>query len=188
MNVWSILFLVAWDISQRNGTKTVQKRVVRWEDMRDCSLHLVGRSDEEASWIFQRKTTGESINIMCTSSQTEPLSENSCSWTQCQLFIQSIAYILKFFDDAESLRIHFSTSLGLSVKRLSNIFETAFIEINEMSHGLKSRPLERAYIQSCPCPWCSKVFWFAGQHNQMWTTFTNVLTFLYLTRNTKHRS
>ncbi|KAH0927886.1 LOW QUALITY PROTEIN: hypothetical protein HID58_020142 [Brassica napus] len=33
-----------------------------------------------------------------------------------------------------SLRIHFSTSFVLSVKRLSNISETVFKELNEMSH------------------------------------------------------
>ena len=44
----------------------------------------------------------------------------------------------------QSLRIHFSTSLGVSVERLSDIFETAFKGVlNEMSLGviLKKKPI-----------------------------------------------
>ncbi|WZY96404.1 hypothetical protein YC2023_068733 [Brassica napus] len=60
----------------------------------------------------------ERVTRFCVYLLNKTLSENSFSW-----------------QDTTSLRIHFSTSLGVSVKRLSNIFETAFKELNEMSHG-----------------------------------------------------
>lgn len=37
----------------------------------------------------------------------------------------------------QSLRIHFSTSLGVSIERLSCIYSTAFRELNEMRHGVR---------------------------------------------------
>lgn len=37
----------------------------------------------------------------------------------------------------QSLRIHFSTNLGVSVERLSDIFAIAVKELNEMSHRVR---------------------------------------------------
>ncbi|CAF2107955.1 unnamed protein product [Brassica napus] len=73
--------------------------------------------DELDSYMYQ--TVGHQIirvTRFCVYLLNKTLSENSFSWK-----------------DTTSLRIHFSTSLGVSVKRLFNIFETAFKELNEMS-------------------------------------------------------
>uniref|UniRef100_A0A0D3B9M1 Diphthine--ammonia ligase n=1 Tax=Brassica oleracea var. oleracea TaxID=109376 RepID=A0A0D3B9M1_BRAOL len=58
------------------------------------------------------------VSRFCVNLLNKTLSENSFSW-----------------QDTTSLRIHFSTSLGVSVERLSDIFETAFKVLNEMSGG-----------------------------------------------------
>ena len=50
----------------------------------------------------------------------------------------------------QSLRIHFSTSLGVSVERLSDIFETAFKVLNEMSGGVIFNGLKEAIFNLVP--------------------------------------
>ncbi|EOA29968.1 hypothetical protein CARUB_v10013071mg [Capsella rubella] len=72
-----------------------------------------------------QETSGEEEQLervpkFCVYLLNKTLSENSFSW-----------------QDMTSLRIHFSTSLGVSVEKLSDIFASAFRELNEMSDGVK---------------------------------------------------
>ncbi|CAH8361559.1 unnamed protein product [Eruca vesicaria subsp. sativa] len=96
----------------------VQKRVV---DGKIC-VTVLSISAEVMRKLVE--TSGEEkqlekVSRFCVYLLNKTLSENSFSW-----------------QDTTSLRIHFSTSLGVSVERLSDIFETAFKELNEMSHGV----------------------------------------------------
>ncbi|CAH8259295.1 unnamed protein product [Arabidopsis lyrata] len=93
----------------------VQKRVV---DGKMCVTVL------SISAELMRKHQGEEeqlerVSRFCVYLLNKTLSENSFSW-----------------QDMTSLRIHFSTSLGVSVETLSDIFASAFRELNEMS-GVK---------------------------------------------------
>ncbi|KAL1211604.1 hypothetical protein V5N11_023609 [Cardamine amara subsp. amara] len=74
---------------------------------------LHGASGEEEQQL-------ERASRFCVYLLNKTLYENSFSW-----------------QDTTSLRIHFATSLGVSVERLSNIFTSAFRELNDMSHGVK---------------------------------------------------
>ncbi|CAL9219550.1 unnamed protein product [Arabidopsis halleri] len=94
----------------------VQKRVV---DGKMCVTVL------SISAELMRKLQGEEeqlerVSRFCVYLLNKTLSENSFSW-----------------QDTTSLRIHFSTSLGVSVETLSDIFASAFRELNEMSDGVK---------------------------------------------------
>ncbi|XP_018493054.1 diphthine--ammonia ligase isoform X2 [Raphanus sativus] len=75
----------------------------------------------------------ERIPRFCVYLLNKTLSENSFSW-----------------QDTTSLRIHFSTSLGVSLKRLSDMFETAFKELNEMSHGVTFSGLKEPIFNLVP--------------------------------------
>ncbi|KAJ0237093.1 Diphthamide synthase [Hirschfeldia incana] len=75
----------------------------------------------------------ERVTRFCVYLLNKTLSENSFTW-----------------QDTTSLRIHFSTSLGVSVKRLSNIFETAFKKLNEMSHGGRVGDLKEPIFNLVP--------------------------------------
>ncbi|WZZ79906.1 LOW QUALITY PROTEIN: hypothetical protein YC2023_100478 [Brassica napus] len=100
---------------QTNGTQDfVQKRVV---DGKIC-VTVLSISAEVMRKLHEPEEEQqlERVTRFCVYLLNKTLSENSFSWK-----------------DTTSLRIHFSTSLGVSVKRLFNIFETAFKELNEMS-------------------------------------------------------
>ncbi|KAG5405387.1 hypothetical protein IGI04_011506 [Brassica rapa subsp. trilocularis] len=73
------------------------------------------------------------VSRFCVYLLNKTLSENSFSW-----------------QDTTSLRIHFSTSLGVSVERLSDIFETAFKVLNEMSGGVIFNGLKEAIFNLVP--------------------------------------
>ncbi|KAF3514057.1 hypothetical protein F2Q69_00002974 [Brassica cretica] len=75
----------------------------------------------------------ERVSRFCVYLLDKTLSENSFSW-----------------QDTTSLRIHFSTSLGVSVERLSDIFETAFKVLNEMSGGVASNGLKEPIFNLVP--------------------------------------
>ncbi|CAN7057675.1 unnamed protein product [Brassica oleracea var. botrytis] len=107
--------MVVGGISQTNGTQDfVQKRVV---DGKIC-VTVLSISAEVMRKLHEPEEEQqlERVTRFCVYLLNKTLSENSFSWK-----------------DTTSLRIHFSTSLGVSVKRLFNIFETAFKELNEMS-------------------------------------------------------
>ncbi|KAH0881578.1 hypothetical protein HID58_068972 [Brassica napus] len=92
----------------------VQKRVV---DGKIC-VTILSISTEVMKKLHEPKEEQqlERVTRFCVYLLNKTLYENSFSW-----------------NDTTSLRIHFSTSLGVSVKRLFNVFETAFKELNEMS-------------------------------------------------------
>ncbi|XP_010463925.1 PREDICTED: diphthine--ammonia ligase [Camelina sativa] len=99
----------------------VQKRVV---DGKMCVTVLsisaeVMRKLQEASGEEEEQQL-EKVSRFCVYLLNKTLSENSFSW-----------------QDTTSLRIHLSTSLGVSVERLSDTFASAFRELNEMSDGVK---------------------------------------------------
>ncbi|KAF8054057.1 hypothetical protein N665_1354s0017 [Sinapis alba] len=73
------------------------------------------------------------VSRFCVYLLDKTLSENSFSW-----------------QDTTSLRIHFSTSLGVSLKRLSDMFETAFEGLNEMSHGVTFNGLKESVFNLVP--------------------------------------
>nr|VDC92464.1 unnamed protein product [Brassica oleracea] len=73
------------------------------------------------------------VSRFCVYLLDKTLSENLFSW-----------------QDTTSLRIHFSTSLGVSVERLSVIFETAFEVLNEMSLGVISNGLKEPIFSLVP--------------------------------------
>ncbi|XP_010485824.1 PREDICTED: diphthine--ammonia ligase-like [Camelina sativa] len=98
----------------------VQKRVV---DGKMCVTVLsisaeVMRKLQEASGEEEQQL--ERVSRFCVYLLNKTLSENSFSW-----------------QDTTSLRIHLSTSLGVSVERLSDTFASAFRELNEKSDGVK---------------------------------------------------
>ncbi|KAF3583875.1 hypothetical protein F2Q69_00032416 [Brassica cretica] len=92
----------------------VQKRVV---DGKIC-VTVLSISTEVMKKLHEPKEEQqlERVTRFCVHLLNKTLYEYSFSW-----------------NDTTSLRIHFSTSLGVSVKRLFNVFETAFKELNEMS-------------------------------------------------------
>ncbi|ESQ49638.1 hypothetical protein EUTSA_v10020155mg [Eutrema salsugineum] len=97
----------------------VEKRVV---DGKICVTVLsisaeLMRKVQEASGEEEQL---QRVSRFCVYLLNKTMSENSFSW-----------------QDTTSLRIHFSTSLGVSVERLSDIFEIAFKELNEMIHGVR---------------------------------------------------
>ncbi|KAF8107716.1 hypothetical protein N665_0118s0080 [Sinapis alba] len=109
----------------------VQKRVV---DGKICVTVLsisaeVMKKLQESSGEEQL----ERVSRFCVYLLNKTLTENSFSW-----------------QDTTSLRIHFSTSLGVSVKRLSNIFETALKELNEMCHGVRVDHLKEPIFNLVP--------------------------------------
>ncbi|KAG2316209.1 hypothetical protein Bca52824_019331 [Brassica carinata] len=75
----------------------------------------------------------ERVSRFCVYLLNKTLSENSFSW-----------------QDTTSLRIHFSTSLGVSLKRLSDMFETTFKELNEMSDGVTFNGLKEPIFNLVP--------------------------------------
>lgn len=64
--------------------------------------------------------------------------------------LSSKALLISYVLLMQSLRIHFSTSLGVSLKRLSDMFETAFKELNEMSHGVTFSGLKEPIFNLVP--------------------------------------
>ncbi|AAF63779.1 unknown protein [Arabidopsis thaliana] len=107
----------------------VQKRVV---DGKVCVAVL------SISAELMRKLQGEEeeleiVSRFCVYLLNKTLSENSFSW-----------------QDTTSLRIHFSTSIGVSVERLSAIFVSAFRELNEMSDGVKMDSLKEPIFNLVP--------------------------------------
>ncbi|CAA7041137.1 unnamed protein product [Microthlaspi erraticum] len=75
----------------------------------------------------------ERVSRFCVYLLNKTLLENSFSW-----------------QDITSLRIHFSTSLGVSIERLSYIYSTAFRELNEMSHGGRVNGLKEPIFNLVP--------------------------------------
>ncbi|VVA96438.1 unnamed protein product [Arabis nemorensis] len=99
----------------------VQKRVV---DGKICvtvlsiSADLIRKLHESSGEEGQKV---ERVSKFCVYLLNKILSENSFSW-----------------QDITSLRIHYSTTIGVSVERLSDIFAIAFRELNEMSDGVRA--------------------------------------------------
>lgn len=123
----------------------VQKRVV---DGKMCVTVLsisaeLMRKLQEASGEEEQQL--ERVSRFCVYLLNKTLSENSFSWQDTtvrmrffkQVSISSKAFLISCFWLMQSLRIHLSTSLGVSVERLSDIFASAFRELNEMSDGVK---------------------------------------------------
>lgn len=120
----------------------VQKRVV---DGKMCVTVL------SISAEVMRKHQGEEeqlerVSRFCVYLLNKTLSENSFSWQDMtvrnEIILNNVSLSSKAllisccFWLMQSLRIHFSTSLGVSVETLSDIFASAFRELNEMS-GVK---------------------------------------------------
>lgn len=77
--------------------------------------------------------------------------ENELSFPEHNVSLSSKALLIYLlFLLMQSLRIHFSTSLGVSVERLSDIFETAFKVLNELSHGVAFNGLKEPIFNLVP--------------------------------------
>lgn len=123
----------------------VQKQIV---DGKICVAVLsmsaeLMRKLQEASGEEEQQL--ERVSRFCLYLLNKTLSENSFSWQDTMVrmrFLNTMLashqkLLISSFWLMQSLRIYFSTSLDVSVEKLSNSFASAFRELNEMSDGVK---------------------------------------------------